>query len=338
MTRPAAVNSSRVPQLDILRAVAVLLVIAHHAHWFQPGWIGVDLFFVLSGFLVSGLLFRELRDTNSLAIGRFFVRRGFKIYPAFYSLVAVMVLASPRHNYLPEILFLQNYSSWSIGHTWSLAIEEHFYIVLPLLLVLLWKLKRTAWIVPLTAILIVICLSMRIAASPNTIAEFETHYRIDTLFVGVALRYLFDRQRDRFILTAANWPILTAGLVLIIPSFVLPRFHPFLLTVGLTTNALGFACILAWSISRPCPRSKLLETIGEYSYSIYLWHLIVIVLCRAVFGEGIVFAIVALLMSVSVGIAMSLVIEMPFLRLRDRLSQKAKDFAPPPASTVIEKA
>src|SRR5271165_4056899 len=99
-TEPRA--DGRVLSLDVLRALAVLLVLGRHmdlspadvpgvmrgvaATWYRGGWIGVDLFFVLSGFLVSGLLFREYRRHNSLAVPRFLVRRGFRIYPAFFAL------------------------------------------------------------------------------------------------------------------------------------------------------------------------------------------------------------------------------------------------------------
>jgi len=102
---PATTDSSRLVVLDALRALAVLLVIGRHLRipyslspesgtrvfaelWQRGGWIGADLFFVLSGFLVSGLLFREHQQHGRVSLGRFFVRRGLKIYPAFYAFLA----------------------------------------------------------------------------------------------------------------------------------------------------------------------------------------------------------------------------------------------------------
>ena len=89
-------------------------------------WIGVDLFFVLSGFLISGLLFSDIKETGTVHLGRFYIRRGFKIYPAFYAFLVITALLSPaiRHtnHYWPEFLFLQNYFPRVWGHTWSLAI------------------------------------------------------------------------------------------------------------------------------------------------------------------------------------------------------------------------
>ena len=106
-------------------------------------WMGVDLFFVLSGFLVSGLLFSEYRNRGELRPWRFLARRGFKIYPGFY----ILLLASwllfarfvPHINFLYEALFVQNYLARVWNHTWSLAVEEHFYIGLT---ILLWGLAR----------------------------------------------------------------------------------------------------------------------------------------------------------------------------------------------------
>ena len=111
----------------------------------RHGWIGVDLFFVLSGFLISGLLFNEYKTCSSISFKRFFIRRGLKIYPAFYlflfltGLVYYLVfhVLSSRTHYLAEFFFVQNYWHGVWDHTWSLAVEEHFYILLPTVLLFL---------------------------------------------------------------------------------------------------------------------------------------------------------------------------------------------------------
>src|ERR1051325_7889657 len=100
--------NQRNQSLDVLRGVAVLLVIAYHYPYFsimKIAWIGVDLFFVLSGFLISGLLFLEIQRTGSIRIGRFLLRRGFKIYPAFYFyiLLTALVFPSLRVDLLREV-------------------------------------------------------------------------------------------------------------------------------------------------------------------------------------------------------------------------------------------
>ena len=140
-------------RLDILRCVAVLLVLGRHGImegvWKETGWAGVDLFFVLSGFLISGLLFSEYKKTGSIDLPRFFIRRGFKIYPAFYVMLLTTFLVAASYGvYVPlgvwlrEILFFQNYKHGIWRHTWTLAVEEHFYLLLPLFLLALIRLSK----------------------------------------------------------------------------------------------------------------------------------------------------------------------------------------------------
>ncbi|MBK9638567.1 MAG: acyltransferase [Bacteroidetes bacterium] len=140
------INSpSRRSELDFLRGVAILLVLFRHYlyndYLYDIGWIGVDLFFVLSGFLVSGLLFKEFKITNSVNYLNFLIRRGFKIYPVFYLFITFTILWKIKiHSPLElrclvgEIFFLQNYVGNMWSHTWSLAVEEHFYLLLTLLI------------------------------------------------------------------------------------------------------------------------------------------------------------------------------------------------------------
>jgi len=138
--------------LDLLRTIAVLLVLGRHLHlpadpnfamraWQTGGWVGVDLFFVLSGFLVSGLLCREYQRDQSVDLKRFLVRRGFKIYPAFYAMIGFTIIVKissgqsiPIRQLVGEITFLQNYLGGIWIHTWSLAVEEHFYMGIAILM------------------------------------------------------------------------------------------------------------------------------------------------------------------------------------------------------------
>src|SRR5271170_6175319 len=108
-------------RLDVLRCVAVVTVLLHHSgvwpSFTRAGWAGVDLFFVLSGFLISGLLFSEYRKRGSISLRRFFIRRGLKIYPAFYVFLILTGAISyfvfgthaPAAEYIAEALFVQNY-------------------------------------------------------------------------------------------------------------------------------------------------------------------------------------------------------------------------------------
>src|SRR5437899_9939924 len=177
-TRVPAAAPARLAYLDILRGVASLLVVTYHSISRGAGPLPkevsldsplmkvpycivrtqVDLFFVLSGFLIGGLLFRELRSRSSLDVGRFIIRRGFKIWPSYFMflagicLIRVFLLHEPWHHLRllkPNLFHIQNYAGAVYApHTWSLAVEEHFYLALPFLLVLLvWRRKA-----PLTSI------------------------------------------------------------------------------------------------------------------------------------------------------------------------------------------
>ena len=158
-------TTKRIPELDVFRGIAVLLVMGYHpaAHYTLAGrsrplayicqvsgWMGVDLFFVLSGFLIGGLLFDELERNKTLDVRRFIIRRIFKIWPAYFVLVTFFFLwyfikGYPFYNWpvtlamLPNLAHLQNYVPTLAVHTWSLAVEEHFYLVLPLALMWIHK-------------------------------------------------------------------------------------------------------------------------------------------------------------------------------------------------------
>ena len=148
MHNSRVITAERNQSLDILRCVAVLLVLGihvpHYRLWARVGWTGVDLFFVLSGFLISGLLFRDYQEHGSIDWKRFLIRRGFKIYPSYYMFlwIAAILLVLIGHHYnmrsmlLGNAVFVGNYfqQTVTIGpfwHLWSIAVEEHFYVLLP---------------------------------------------------------------------------------------------------------------------------------------------------------------------------------------------------------------
>lgn len=329
--------------LDVLRGIAILLVLGAHTPfrlphetllyplfsvWKRIGWVGVDLFFVLSGFLIGGLLFAEHRRTGgSIAIGRFMLRRAFKIWPAYLVFLAATFLwdvAAGTAGSLadnarasaaaiwPYLLHVQNYYGplvERIGHAWSLAVEEHFYLLLPLLLLgLTWIAARRnkPSHAPFAAVpwiclgLLATCLGLRLWAW-HTTTEFDefthhwpTHLRIDSLFVGVALSYGVHFARPRMDALRRGWPAIAALSLACFAPFTRATYDSALAyTIGYTLLATGSAglVLLAWFASeaaaadsppnRPAataPAAALLPVrwlarIGTYSYSIYLWHM-----------------------------------------------------------------
>ena len=329
--------TSRNQSLDVLRGIAVLLVIVSHYSGTLPrpsalletGWVGVDLFFVLSGFLISGLLFSEFAKTGTINLKRFWLRRGFKIYPPFYALIgltALVALLRTRqlpHQLIWEATFLQNYFSRFWPHTWSLAVEEHFYLSLPLLfllLMLIGKGKPNPFrAIPIISLsLCLLCLYLRILAfrhgSDWGHIAFPTHLRMDALFAGVTLGYYAHFTPESFREAGKSW-VLGFGLFFAATFIVMPDVP------RLTFAYVAFSFIVAWAVNRPSSRNPLakgLSWIGYYSYSIYLWHVVAMLgveqLSARWFRFPLYFAA-----AIGSGVLMAKLIEVPALKLRDRV-------------------
>ena len=322
-----AEKQNRIIQLDLLRAVAILLVLGRHfvvpmkragilepiATWWERfGWTGVDLFFVLSGFLIGGLLYEEIRGTSHLNLGRFLIRRGFKIWPSYYVFILFLLISSfwiaPLHRgdpgtllgkikaLGPHLFHLQNYQGPVWLHTWSLAVEEHFYLAFPTFLLLLTRARRVpgipaAWQVGLlTAIAVVGCTFLRVYADPKPPINFiktlvPTHLRIDGLLFGTTLAYVYHIKSAWFArLKPWRWPLFFIGLAAVFPMMVLHLdASPFVCTWGFTLLYLGYGAIIVSVMSiDPANRTlvrlaglwptRLFLVIGVSSYSIYLWH------------------------------------------------------------------
>lgn len=348
--------------LDALRAVAILLVLGRHTNvvetWTRIGWCGVDLFFVISGFLISGLLFQEYKRFGDIRLKTFWLRRGLKIYPAFYIYTLILTLVLPItipgakvpvRRLLVDLTFLSSYFEGLSGHSWSLAVEEHFYLVLPLFLLVLMKLgaKQKDPFAPIPAVFLLVAIGslwLRLKAKPASITDYyayllPTHLRMDSLFCGVTIGYFFH-FKPQLLARVTSWRLLIAAGMLLTPVYFVEMEYRWMYTWGLTCTFLGFACIVTWAIHVPVAPEhplalpiSLLARIGFYSYSIYLWHWMVIYYLRPYFrhkcmttGSPIVWNSVmerwqwlaSVALSILVGIAMAVVVEQPVLRFRDR--------------------
>jgi peptidoglycan/LPS O-acetylase OafA/YrhL len=371
-------SGARLLQLDFLRGIAILLVLMKHSsglwpaawpsgplkYFFVPAYYlgptGVDLFFVLSGFLVGGLLLKQFSKTSSPDFNRFIIRRGLKIWPPYFVFllyVFIFLMASGDGirtaglRLRPNLLHIQNYVGSPREQTWSLAVEEHFYILLPLGL---WMLTRRTGIgglksIPMiAAFLFTVCTLMRYIAyaHPQKFNPYSaTHLRLDALFFGVLLAYLhrfnphllaFAKRRQTFLLLGGCL-MLTGFLVWLVRSTRPPwgialsfpliyfAYGAILLAILYTEPGKGwlgyvlksgFGRVVAWA--------------GIYSYSIYLWHLDVAlpleVLVRrgglAGFSRELQWPIgsaLYLAVACGVGALLSILIERPSLMLRERL-------------------
>jgi peptidoglycan/LPS O-acetylase OafA/YrhL len=350
--------------LDLLRALAVFLVLGRHIPlgetnpavraflevWKRGGWIGVDLFFVLSGFLVSGLLFKTHLRAGRLDVKRFFIRRAFRIYPPFLFLIVVTLairfldgVPSPFSAVISEFLFVQNYFEGLWLHTWSLAVEEHFYLILPLVLLVLSRGRRLAddpfSSLPLIFLTLAAgTLGMRVASSyaqPFSFrtALFPSHLRLDSLFFGVLLSYFYHYNRfDLRRLSNRFSPVLAAAGVLLLAAPFIYEMEAtrWLTTYGLTLLYLGSGCLLLSILKIDARRHgfvlRTVGLIGSHSYSIYLWHPAVLDwglrFVRKILGEHFNYPVMLLTYfvgSIVLGITLSLLFEDPLLKLRNRL-------------------
>lgn len=354
--------------LDVLRFGAIFLVLGSHLRdipadcgsamarfallWKRGGWVGVDLFFVLSGYLVSSLLLAEIQKTGKASISRFLIRRGFKIYPSFYLALAFTLawrLASTddslsRGRLVGELFFLQNYVGMYWQHHWSLAVEEHFYLLLALGVCITQQirsryvitLKEFRWLPWAWAASVLSCLVLRMRVGLELPFDVHTHLipthlRIDSLMTGTLLSWLMHqrfpmfrpRQQTRLFL-------LLSGVALFIPPFVWD-FTQFwwVLPFGASLHAVGASMLILAGFSGQSSGSatmKCMAWIGARSYNIYLWHMPWLfwlnpMLCRhlGIQDNWALCTALYLAGSVILGTLMTTAVERPFLRIRDSI-------------------
>lgn len=352
--RRSATNR-RLVQLDFTRGIAILMVMGYHfvtipTHVLafrviefplkQFGWAGVDLFFVLSGFLVGGLLIGELFRTGSLRIGRFVKRRGFKIWPAYYGYLLFQLATRhfpPSTFLLANLLHLQNYMGTSLGHTWTLAVEEHFYLILPFLLV--WIYSSPCLRTKTIPVFVLICMgvlcirTLMVFALGSTRVWEYTHTRLDSLMFGVLLSHLYHFH-ETFFAACCRRRLLLSGITVcgILFLSLTPETSTTMHTIGYTVNYLcsGAFVLLMLGLDGPIVRGfpyRAIAAVGLYSYSIYLWHLSVrmplLHLCTLIpipnSARWIILFVAQYGSAIILGVVMSKLIEWPFLRLRDKL-------------------
>lgn len=331
------------PGLDGLRGVAVISVIVFHVFRFQPGWMGVDLFFVLSGFLISSILIDTKNSPGYFK--NFYVKRVLRIFPLYYLTLILFFLpfliyhpdsvvrrALPYFTYIPNITFTIK-NQWPVdalsplNHFWSLAIEEQFYLFFPFLI---YFVRDKA--LPLVCIaLILLSIACRLwfyFELKNTIGCYLfTLCRMDSLLIGT-LATLYARKYNSIKLEY----FLLIFMAFIGVAFINMNFTGSLsATIGYTINALFFAFILLFALSPNNYLSRILSSsimrfFGKYSYGLYMFHPICFgIINYAVFKyfkePGIIHKLVPLL-TLTATFALALLsfhfFEVPFLRLKKK--------------------
>jgi peptidoglycan/LPS O-acetylase OafA/YrhL len=284
--------ADRWPALDGLRGVAILLVFGFHLPWgaFRAGSYGVVLFFVLSGFLITTILLRELHREAKVSLRRFYARRARRLLPALvvavvaHLVLQLTVLGEPERwwertwpvlGYMSNFVTMAGVNLMHMTPTWSLAIEEHFYLLWPVVLILIparWRLRVTAG---LAGILLLWRVTLLATGAPDVRVSFGTDTNAFALLLGCALAIAFHEGRlptpPRHTSAFA-----TAALVAIacIPVHYTDRrvlwgTAPVAILSGLAIYAALFEPF-RWL------ETKVLRWFGTISYGLYLWHFMMI--------------------------------------------------------------
>ena len=347
----------KIPSLDGLRAVSILLVVVSHvangSDWpnnafrtvLGNGGLGVNVFFVISGFLITTLLLREFSLTGGINLRQFYIRRAFRILPPYYVYLAAIawlgaagIFSLPPHALTRATFFLWDYwpapDAWYLEHMWSLAVEEQFYLVWPLLLV--WALHRKRPRLAVGIALAVILLSPIIRVGTYYLApeflrthlHFMFHTRADSLMVG-ALCALTQNSRyfEQAYQSVARYAWV-AALFALVGSPLLTRAYggAYVYLIGYTVEGASIALTMVWLIRNPesilgrILNSRAAVQIGVMSYSIYIWQTIFLYPGKLSFPGALPFSLLLIAICASFSYYM---VERPSLHLRDRLTKRA---------------
>jgi peptidoglycan/LPS O-acetylase OafA/YrhL len=278
-----ASGTDRLPLLDGIRALAIVLVLAAHStdsglHQGLPvvlGMCGVSIFFVLSGYLITRSMLLDERRHGRFRPGNFYFRRSLRIFPAFYAFLIVLAILETKASqttWLASIFYFRNLagSGWETGHLWSLALEEQFYLFWPMFF-LLTKRRRLAWI----AIAVILFIAWRTVWVFPQPADMSPIYmrpdlRLDTFLIGGAF-------------AIADWTWVKSAPAHLVTALLLLWYPLSLNTYALRSletpvAAFAMATLIVWLVKNPESKAARMFSgraavlIGTWSYSIYLWQ------------------------------------------------------------------
>lgn len=382
----ALTRQGLIPPLDGLRAVAILIVLGEHigAHlpihqsadpdiaWVRmiyKGWNGIDLFMVLSGFLIGGSVFRAIQQDRFNFI-TFYLRRFFRIIPPYFAMI--LVLCALRFGWpeiggpppftptqlIPNLLLVTDYWPANIGiPTWSLSIEEHFYLLIPLLLFWVARLRPGArYGVLLGLILLAPLLRLftyhyyqlgdAVGADIGALIHYPFHARMDSLAVGVLLALLHQAYP-----AGRPWPSRNVaaafGLLIVCVVFFTGTYYGrwFKVVPRYTLLAIGFGAML-WSVL-PGPSGSVLARVlsskywvpwARLAYAIFLTHLVVLEFTGRIWPNSFLEPLIMLVACIVVALPLFLFVEEPLHRYARRAFPMArgKNARPAPEGSRVE--
>lgn len=356
------VRQAHIPALDGVRAIAILMVMIFHffqgsvqtnAVWKAVekatalGQTGVDLFFVLSGFLITGILLDSCRRKHALKT--FYLRRTFRIFPLYYGYLIVAFLLLPLLHLAAPIAwtnqwwfwlycqniqdtFLKNFKMFGPGHFWSLAVEEHFYLVWPFIVMRLPLRHLRHMLLALLALALVVRAVMVVAGYP---VYYFTLCRIDTLAVGALLSVL--SRQGNFLQAAGQWlrKYILWVLAILAPCYAVftGTADPVVQVVKFSLFAFLCAAVLVLAITAPREEmparilgSSVASAMAKGSYAMYVFHPAIFDLLRTQFPAlpPITALPVAFLATFAAAWLSWRLLENPCLKLRDWTQRRSQ--------------
>jgi peptidoglycan/LPS O-acetylase OafA/YrhL len=352
-------NFKYFPSLEGLRGIAVLVVMFHHMETrifsvcdkFRGGFLGVDTFFVLSGFLITSILLSEREKTGKISLKNFYLRRGVRLVPAFWVYLLVVyfageyfltkenfLLTTDSYNYISAIAYLTNWYNITgtptalLSHIWSLAVEEQFYIIWSSVLYLAYKEKKNnrqilKFTLGLIGVLIIIRAGRAFAGTEFEVLYFSTDSRMDGLLIGCVTAFVFKWKliSEEFYKTKNFSHYATLCLCLSVMIFlVFAREDLALYYGGFSIFSLCVAVMILWLVKRSGTFvHRILEFrpliwIGQVSYGLYLWHNVMFDFSRKTFVSAEAKILFGFALTFIVCAASFYLIEKPFLKIKHK--------------------
>lgn len=304
------IQRERNPQIQALRALAAAFVLIYHARWLDGGYIGVDIFYVISGFLITGILLRELEEKKTISLIAFYARRIKRLLPASFLVIFTtgiagffLLPASMRQSFGRDLIAASTYISnflfahWKNDyqnldstpspfiHFWSLAVEEQFYIFWPILILVLFRIgkKRAVLFGVITVFFASFIFSLYLTERAPIWSFYILPTRAWELAAGALLIFLPELKRNRTLI------VLLSLVAIMISSHLFDENTPF---PGIAALAPVIATVLLIASRGKWPtminlvgNSTLVQWLGAISYPLYLWHWPVLVIPAIYLGE-----------------------------------------------------
>ena len=333
-----------VPAIDGMRALAISIVIASHfgAERIFPGGFGVTLFFFISGFLITSLMIQEHTKTGRISITSFYIRRFLRLAPALmvsiatvstifffmFGFVSIPQISAAIFYYMNFYVILGGSAPLPLGPLWSLAVEEHYYLIFPIIFANAWK-NRERFLIALVAVIVAVLLwrcllvfSWHVSTDRTYLA---TDTRIDSILYGAILAATPKTDLALLIKYLKSWIVIIVSLVVLLFTFIY-RDGAFRETFryslqGVALIPLFYATLFSGNLLfvRNVLETKLLVWIGKLSYSLYLWHMPVLFFSEKILpdAQGIAAFVLKVVITIALSAGSFYVVERHFQNMRN---------------------